>query len=299
MPLTPTLGYAIVGLFDEVVMGDNQGKKSKEEQHPLATFLVTWLANLTLYASAIEVAVGILPPRLDWVRSIIFPAIVIASIVAAVLPEVRGKGDVPFSRRWWEQRSVISALVLGLLVVVYLGSVALSPGEYATKEEVIQMLEDAGLNPTQVDEIKKLIDEHGFVTKEELGEMGLNEHQVQEIELLLDKWGYVRKEEVVAAISTQGAVWATQTAVAGGTECLVKPEVNLKAVTIHESPSVTSPPVGYLYQGEVVRAIGYSGDRLNQDRWWLVEIKNGKTSYGWVASWVVQEINEIQCLKMP
>ena len=265
----------------------------------LVSFFSLWLISSTAYMIALGALMDTVPPRLEWISKIILPATLVMGFFAAVVSSKRNQGTAT-TIETIAKDGVVTIVGAAILIVLYAISIIVSPNVYATETEIATMLAETGLNPVQVYQIEQILLRQGYITLDDIKTIGLNPQQIRDMEDLLNEQGYVKNEQVVEIVKTQNALVATQTAVAKETTCFVEPELNYNTVAIRQSPSPDASYVGCLVQGENLHVIGHNGGRVNQDRWWLVEVKHGDsvTVYGWVASWVVKEINELECVKV-
>lgn len=271
---------------------------TKTMESPVVNFLLFWAANVAVYISVFGGLMDVLPPRLDWLTNVAFPACVVGGFISSAIAIRRTKDILP-SIEAVVKSAIITLLGMLVLVTLYTASFAFSPTRYVTLEQ----FESAGLTAQQATQIQKILDAKGYISLSELETLNLSPVQQSAVKRLLDDLGYATVDDVekISAniAKTQIALVATQTAVAKFTQCYITPENGYANVAIRLSPSEKSDYVGAFAQGQNLYVIGHNGGRVNQDRWWLVEIGNEPTKkYGWVASWVVTEINESECLKV-
>lgn len=271
---------------------------TKTMESPVVSFLLFWSANVWVYVSVFGGLMDVLPPRLDWITDIAFPACIVGGFISSAIAINRTKDIIP-SVEAVVKAAIVTLFGMLVLVTLYTASFAFSPTKYVTLEQ----FESAGLTTQQATQIQKILDAKGYITLSELETLDLSPVQQSAVKKLLDDLGYVTAddaEKISESIAkTQIALVATQTAVAKITRCYITPESWYANVAIRLSPSDKSDYVGSFAQGQNLYVIGHNGGRINQDRWWLVEVGNEPNKkYGWVASWVVTEINEMECVKV-
>lgn len=268
---------------------------TKSFESPVANFLLFSAANILVYVTVFGGLMDVLPPRLVWVSSIAFPLCVISGFITSVIAVRKAKGILP-STEAVAKASVITILGLLVLVSLYVASFAITPTPYLT----IEQFEDAGLNPNQVAQLQKYLDAQGYVTLRNLDNINLTTNQKIAVNKVMNELGYITEEDSKYIAQTQIALVVTQTAVARLSSCFITPEFGTSTVAVRQSPSDKSDYVGAFSEGQKLHVIGHNGGRMNQDRWWLVEFSNegNDNQYGWVASWVVQEINESECIRV-
>jgi len=268
---------------------------AKTFKSPVTNFFLFWAANILVYVSVFGGLMDVLPPRLAWISNIVFPLCVAGGFITSLIAVRKSKGKLP------SLEAVVNAgttTLMGLfaLVTIYTASFAISPTQYVT----IEQFEAAGLTPNQVAQIQTYLNNQGYVTTQDLENINLTNEQKVAVSNILSELGYVTQEDVVAIAQTQISLVATQTAIAKLTTCYITPEVGVGQVAIRNSPSDKSEFVGAFGEGQRLYVVGHNGGRVNQDRWWLVEITRDDIhkTYGWVASWVVTELNEVDCMRI-
>lgn len=271
---------------------------SKTMENPIINFLIFWSANVAVYISVFGGLMDVLPPRLAWVSNIAFPACVICGFISSAIAIYNTKDKLP-SVEAIVKTAVITLVGMLALVSLYTASFAFSPTKYVTLDQ----FENAGLTTQQATQIQQILDAKGYIALSDLGTLELSPSQQISVKKLLDNMGYATIDDVktisLNAAQTQIALVATQTAIAKLTQCYITPEIGFANVAIRLSPSDKSDYVGAFSQGQKLYVIGHNGGRINQDRWWLVKIgDDSDKQFGWVASWVVTEINEMECIKV-
>lgn len=271
---------------------------SKTMGNPLVNFLFFWSANIAVYVSVFGGLMDVLPPRLDWISNIAFPLCVVAGFISSLIATNKTKDIIP-SVEAVVKSAFVTLFGLLALVTLYTASFALAPTRYVT----IEQFENAGLTAQQATQVQQILNSKGFISLSDLDTLNLTPIQQGSVKRILDDLGYATVDDVKIIsqdiAQTQIAIVATQTAIAKITQCYVTPEDGFANVAIRISPSDKSDYVGAFSQDQKLYVVGHNGGRVNQDRWWLVEIgdKSDK-KYGWVASWVVTETNESECLKI-
>ena len=271
---------------------------TKTMGNPLANFLFFWSANTVVYISAFGGLMDILPPRLDWISNVAFPLCVVGGFISSFVATNKTKDIIP-SVEAVVKSAFVTFYGLLTLVTLYTLSFALAPTRYVT----IEQFANAGLTAQQATEVQQILNSKGYISLSDLDTLNLSPLQKTSVKRILDDLGYVTVDDVEIIskniAQTQIAIVATQTAIAKITQCYITPESGFANVAIRLSPSDKSDYGGAFSQGQKLYVVGHNGGRVNQDRWWLVEIgdKSDK-KYGWVASWVVTEINESECVKV-
>ncbi len=267
-------------------------------EHPLVNFLVAVTLNILVFTTAIGGVMEVLPPRLEIITKIVFPACVISGFISSIISIKKSK-QIFTSFKAIGQTSVISGVFLVFLIALYAASFAIKPTEYLTVEQ----FEVAGLNTNQIAQLQKLLDQQGYISLNNLEDINLSDEQRMKVFGLLNEMGFTTQQDVEiiskSISQTEIAFVVTQTAIAKVTSCNITPEYGLGLVSIRKSNSVESEYLGSLAQGQTLFVVGHDGGTVNQDRWWLIEQTiGGEISYGWVASWVVREINEVECMRV-
>lgn len=264
-------------------------------ESPLANFFLFWGANVFAYVFVFDTLMGILPPRLVWVSNVAFPVCVLIGSLTSLIAVNKSKGILP-SKEAVAKDIVIAALGLLVLMVLYVASFAIAPNPYIRIEDAEKM----GLNPNQVAQVQSYLDEQGYITLRDLENINLTPEQKIAVNRVMSELGYVTEEDTKYIAQTQIALVVTQTAVAKLSSCYITPESTMSTVAVRKSPTDKSDYAGAISQGQTLYVVGHNGGRMNQDRWWLVEFGDNENEklYGWVASWVVVEMNELECIKV-
>lgn len=262
---------------------------------PVVNFFLFWSANIFVYISVFGALVDVLPPRLEWITNFIFPLCIFGGFVTSIIGVRKAKGKLP-SVEAVVNAGLTTLMGLFVMVTIYTASFAIKPTQYIT----VDQFESAGLTPNQVAQLQNYLDRQGYITSQDLENINLNAEQKTKVTNILKELGFPTVAEVEFIAQTQIALVATQTAVAKATSCYITPEGGYSTVAVRSSPSDTSEMVGAFAEEQRLYVTGHNGGRTNQDRWWLVEFYNDGTNktYGWVASWVVIEINESECVKV-
>lgn len=255
--------------------------------------LVIWFTSSGFYIVSLGALVNVMPPRLAWIPSFIFPLSVAVGFIMALISVATNNSQSAIGML--AKDGIITTIGAAVLIFLYFLSFAYSPTKYVSMDELGKRLAEANLNDIQVGQVKEIISKQGYVTSQDLEAVGLNSTQIQEIQGILEEAGYVKEEDVVRIFQTQSAVVATQTAEAKTMSCLIEAKGQVAVRKFPESDVI----IGYIFEGEQISVIGHDGGEVNYDKWWQIEIQHGNGAvYGWVASWVVNEINESECAKL-
>ncbi len=271
-------------------------------------FIAFWVASSALYLVGLAALVDVVPPSLMWVRDITIHISIILGFIASVISAYKNQGATP-TLGTIAQDGVITIVGAVLLIVLYIITLAVSPTEYVTTEEFRDNLSVMGLSDTQVVQVDNLISERltsgDYISQQTLelilNQQGLNEIQVAQLVSILEKSGYIKRDEIPAVVRNEIAIIATETKIAEMTSCRVKPLPNYASVSIRSLPRANEAnQKSFLSAGGEVIVVGHNNGEVNIDKWWLVDYGHGgsKDNLGWVASWVVVEINETECIRV-
>lgn len=262
-------------------------------------FFLRWLTMSTVYLVTMGGLMDTVPSRLDWISTFVFPAGIVVGLIGSLIA-VKQQKATDTTKDTLLKDGVITLVSTAVLIVLYFISIVTTPNIYVTESKLTSLLDKIGLNVTQITQIEQIISSKGYISSDDLDSISLNEVQKKEVLTILDGAGFVNESEVIIIMATQDALIATQTAIANTFLCHIEAETGYNTISIRSSPSSDSNPIGYLVSGERLLVIGHDGKRINQDRWWLVEYGHDENSIkcGWIASWLVKEINEVECIQI-
>lgn len=260
-------------------------------------FLVIWIGSGVVYVMIYGLVSNAMPPRLDWISEYAMGIAFLAGFVTASI-SIREGSSQKTLRQILFNDSIITLLVGATLFLAYLLSFMVAPERYVTQDRLQEILSTTGLSPAQVQQVRVMIDAQSAVSRDDLNNLGLTDTQRNQVWSILQANGYTTKEDVVKIVRTEAVSMVTQTAIAIAAACQVTPEIG--AVNVRRYPKPDGELIGALALGEEIHVIGSNGGRINQDLWWQVELNHGsKSVIGWVASWVVKEIHETECQRIP
>lgn len=266
---------------------------------PILHFLLFLAVNIIVYVTTLGELTNVLPPRLEWVLNSILPACILGGLITSLISLGKTKEVIP-SLEAIKTSGFITLFGLLVLIALYAMSFVIKPTKYITADEFAK----AGLNESQILQIQEILKSQGYVSINDLNSINLTVEQKIAINKMLHDLGYVTQGDVEEisknTAQTQIALVSTQTATAKLTSCYITPEDGTGTVAVRILASYKSDYLGAISEGQKLHVIGHNGGRMNQDRWWLVEFgdNDNNKQYGWVASWVVKEINESECIKI-
>jgi hypothetical protein len=257
-------------------------------------FLFYCLFNAFIFLGAFSILKDFWPTNVIWVGRYGILICLCLGFFVSIIQHYTTRNLASTAKRYIEA-GIISVISLSIVIILYFISYLLHPTEYITVEQFAE----AGLTSNQVDQIQLLLNKKGYITFEDLTNIELSDEQEASVINTLQSLGFTSVEDVEKIAEKVIEKHATQTAIARLSSCYVTPESDITSVAIRESSSRDSKNIGTLSSGQKLHVVGHNGKRINQDLWWLVEYSNlDEIYYGWVASSVVTEMNEIECLKL-
>lgn len=274
-------------------------------QNPFLFFVITLGASLgasVIFAQALH---ALLPVEGMWIIAGI-TSLIVTIIIFSLRQQVSWPNET-LTLLISASASLIITMVAG---VIQFGTIPpLPPGDQneivslstrvthleAKLKDVESDLQRIGLTVAQIQEIQATYVRNGHLTVADLIQMGLNQTQMQQVEALLSSKGFM-----TIAQATEAAAQATKAAI-----CYVQPldsNVNVRKTPKVPGPGEEDNYLTLLSPREVVRVIGHNGGGINSTRWWLIELSSETDEIkqqGWVASFVVKEINLSACENLP
>lgn len=188
----------------------------------------------------------------------------------------------------------IIALLCGLVLVISRNIIPTNPTELP--DSIVTELQAQGIAEQTIATIEAQLQSNHYITEEDLSSAGLNPSQLKEVWQLLSAAGF-DSEDNISLVLTSEAIAATSTA---ENYCYLTPLGLYHNVAIRLTPTTDEDnTIYFLYSGERVRAIAYSGGIASQDKWWLVSFDSGfEETTGWINSSAVEEINKQACLNL-
>lgn len=286
---------------------------SKLGQSPLFQFLFAWGASFVALIATFSVLSDFVPPLIKRIFEYAIPISIILSLLAVAF------GNITRAPR--RNTAIFSLMLVALIAVVSLVTMAMPDLVFREDFETIQSdlerlqstverLQDFQLSPSELEQLRVVLIEQGFVTSSDLDRIFGDARLQQEVLEILHEndfvttkelESYTTSEEVIAIVQAEAtraaaaSVVATETATAS--TCFVEPLSQYSSVWIRKTPAISDEnKLRALYAGEQMIAVGHNGRTVNVDRWWLVKYWNGEEeTYGWIASDVVREVTETSC----
>ena len=274
-------------------------------QNPFLFFVITLGASLgasVIFAQALH---ALLPVKGMWII-----AGITSLIVTIIIFSLRQQVSWP-NETWTLLISASAPLIITMVAgVIQFGTIPPPPpgkeseiDNLSTRvthleakiKDVESDLQRIGLTVAQIQEIQVTYVRNGQLTVADLIQMGLNQTQMQQVEALLSSKGFM-----TLAQATEAAAQATEAAI-----CYVQPldsNVNVRKTPKVPGPGEEDNYLTLLSPREVVRVIGHNGGGINSTRWWFIELSSETDEIkqqGWVASFVVKEINLSACENLP
>lgn len=252
-------------------------------------FFALWVTLSTSYYIALAVATDALPSRVNWITDWVMPTSILVALGAALIATSHGR-QVRTINQVVKHGAKIGAYGAGLIIVIFVLSVLLSPRDTISSGELLQALNDAPLTPAQKQEIIKVLEKQHYISEDELKGMGLNDIQIQQtIEIVKNELSKVTPTPTLSDAE-----------LVSNTSCYIEPKAGYTTVTIRQEPDTHyHNAIGYLARGEKVKVTGYAIIN-NQEGWWRVEINHGLNPVqGWVRDWPVAVNDQVQCNNVP